>query len=62
MGLLKTAKIADLKAFRAAYEAGDVFDETAGPGAHLSEGTRKMIKSAIGVGLVISGPIILKTF
>ena len=28
----------------AAYEPGDVFDETAGPGAHLSEGTRKMIQ------------------
>jgi hypothetical protein len=35
---------ADRDAFRAAYEPGDVFDETAGPGAHLSEGTRKMIQ------------------
>jgi integrase/recombinase XerD len=34
----------DREAFRAAYEPGDVFDETAGPGAHLSEGTRKMIE------------------
>jgi integrase/recombinase XerD len=34
---------ADRVAFRAAYEPGDVFDETAGPGAHLGEGTRKMI-------------------
>jgi integrase/recombinase XerD len=34
---------ADRIAFRAAYEPGDVFDGTAGPGAHLSEGTRKMI-------------------
>jgi hypothetical protein len=30
---------ADREAFRIAYEPGDVFDETAGPGAHLSEGT-----------------------
>jgi integrase/recombinase XerD len=35
---------ADCEAFRAAYEPGDVFDETAGPGAHLSQGTREMIK------------------
>jgi integrase len=35
---------ADREAFRTAYEPGDVFDETAGPGAHLSEGTRKMIQ------------------
>ena len=35
---------ADRAAFRAAYEPGDVFDGTAGPGAHLSEGTRKMIE------------------
>jgi hypothetical protein len=33
----------DRNAFCAAYEPGDVFDGTAGPGAHLSEGTRKMI-------------------
>ena len=31
---------ADRAAFRAAYEPGDVFDGTAGPGAHLAEGTR----------------------
>jgi integrase/recombinase XerD len=36
---------ADREAFRAAYEPGDVFDETAGPGAHLSEGSRTMIRS-----------------
>jgi integrase/recombinase XerD len=36
---------ADHKAFRAAYDAGDVFDETAGPGAHLAEGTRKLIRT-----------------
>ena len=35
---------ADRDAFRAAYEPGDVFDETAGPGADLSPGTRKMIE------------------
>src|SRR5947208_5200782 len=35
---------ADREAFRAAYEPGDVFDETAGPGAHLAEGTRGMIR------------------
>ena len=37
---------ADREAFRAAYEPGDVFDETAGPGAHLAEGTRTAIKFA----------------
>ena len=37
---------ADREAFRAAYEPGDLFDETAGPGAHLSEGTRRMIRTA----------------
>jgi integrase/recombinase XerD len=36
---------ADRAAFRAAYEPGDVFDETAGPGAHHSPGTRKMIEN-----------------
>jgi hypothetical protein len=37
---------ADHEAFRAAYEPGDIFDETAGPGALLSEGTRRMIRTA----------------
>jgi hypothetical protein len=37
---------ADHEAFRTAYEAGDVFDETGGPGAHLAEGTRKLIRTA----------------
>ena len=37
---------ADLEAFRAAYEPGDVFDGTAGPGAHLAEGTRSTIRTA----------------
>ena len=49
MGQLKHLSVnewpeADREAFQAAYEPGDVFDETAGPGAHLSEGTRKMIQ------------------
>jgi integrase/recombinase XerD len=35
---------ADREAFRAAYEPGDVFDETAGPGAHLADGTRGWIR------------------
>jgi len=35
---------ADREAFRAAYEPGDVFDETAGPGAHLAERTRAWIR------------------
>jgi hypothetical protein len=37
---------ADHEAFRIAYEPGDVFDEPGGPGAHLAEGTRKMIQTA----------------
>ena len=36
---------ADHEAFKAVYEPGDVFDETAGPGAHLAEGTRRMIET-----------------
>ena len=36
---------ADREAFKAAYEPGDLFDETAGPGAHLAEGTRRMIET-----------------
>jgi integrase/recombinase XerD len=39
---------ADLKAFEKAYEPGDLFDETAGPGAHLAEGTRRIIRTAWG--------------
>jgi hypothetical protein len=35
---------ADREAFRTAYEPGDLFDGTAGPGAHLAEGTRRMIR------------------
>jgi hypothetical protein len=37
---------ADVRAFANAYEAGDLFDETAGLGAHLTEGTRRMIRTA----------------
>jgi hypothetical protein len=37
---------ADREAFRTAYEPGDVFDETCGPGAQLAEATRKMIQTA----------------
>ena len=33
---------ADLKALRAAYVRGDVFDDTSGQGAGLAQGTRKM--------------------
>jgi integrase/recombinase XerD len=35
---------ADRAAFSAAYAPGDVFDDTAGCGAHLSEGTREWVK------------------
>ena len=37
---------ADHEAFRIAYEPGDIFDENRGPGAHLAEGTRRMIRTA----------------
>jgi integrase len=37
---------ADIEAFKRAYQPGDIFDETAGPGAHLAEGTRRMIRTA----------------
>jgi integrase len=36
---------ADRQVFRVVYEPGDAFDDTAGPGAHLSEGSRRMIQS-----------------
>jgi integrase len=38
--------MADIEAFTKAYEPGDIFEDTAGPGAHLAEGTRKMIQTA----------------
>ena len=37
---------ADREAFRIAYQPGDIFDETTGRGAHLAEGTRKLILTA----------------
>ena len=36
---------ADHDAFGVAYEPGDVFDESCGPGAHYSEGWRRMIRT-----------------
>jgi integrase/recombinase XerD len=36
---------ADHEVFRIAYEPGDVFDESRGPGAHHSEGWRRMIRT-----------------
>jgi integrase/recombinase XerD len=36
---------ADRDAFTSAYEPGDVFEDSAGPGAHLSDGSRTMITS-----------------
>ena len=35
---------ADIDGFARVYEPGDIFDETAGPGAHLAVGTRKIIQ------------------
>jgi len=37
---------ADIEAFTSVFTPGDIFDETAGPGAHLAEGTRRMIRTA----------------
>jgi integrase/recombinase XerD len=37
---------ADQKAFRIAYEPGDIFDESCGPGAHHSEGWRRMVRTS----------------
>ena len=37
---------ADIKAFASAFAPGDIFDDTAGPGAHLAEGTRRLIRTA----------------
>jgi len=36
---------ADHDAFDAAYRPGDIFDEDRGPGAHHSEGWRRMIRT-----------------
>ena len=35
--------VGDHEAFRIAYQPGDIFDESRGPGAHHSEGWRRMI-------------------
>ena len=35
---------ADREALTSAYEPGDMFEDTAGPGAHLSDGSRTMIQ------------------
>jgi integrase/recombinase XerD len=37
---------ADIEAFASAFAPGDIFDDTAGPGAHLTEGTRRLIRTA----------------
>ena len=37
---------ADHEVFRAAYQPGDIFDDTRGPGANLAQGTRKMIRTS----------------
>jgi integrase len=36
---------ADREVFNSAYEPGDLFEDTAGPGAHLTDGSRTMIQS-----------------
>jgi integrase/recombinase XerD len=43
---LKDWPAADTAAFAGAYEHGDVFDETNGPGAHHSEGWRRMVRTS----------------
>jgi integrase len=42
---LKDWPEADIAAFDTAYEPGDIFDETGGPGAHHSEGWRRMVRT-----------------
>ena len=37
---------ADIDAFARVFAPGDIFEDTAGLGAHLSEGTRRMIRTA----------------
>jgi hypothetical protein len=37
---------ADRETFVYAYQPGDIFDESRGPGAHHSEGWRKMITTS----------------
>ena len=43
---LKDWPEADMAAFAKAYKRGDVFDETNGPGAHHSEGWRRMVHTS----------------
>ncbi len=43
---LKDWPAADMAAFAKAYEPGDIFDETNGPGAHHSEGWRRMVRTS----------------
>jgi hypothetical protein len=43
---LKDWPEADIAAFAKAYAPGDIFDETVGPGAHHSEGWRRMIRTS----------------
>jgi integrase len=38
----------DHAAFESAYAPGDIFDGSRGPGAHLAEGTRRMIRTDYG--------------
>ncbi len=37
---------ADHEAFRGAYKPGDIFDESCGPGAHHSQGWRRMVRTS----------------
>ena len=37
---------ADIEAFKRAYETGDIFDESLGPGAHHSRGWRMMVETS----------------
>jgi hypothetical protein len=43
---LKDWPAADTAAFAKAYEPGDIFDETNGPGAYHSEGWRRMVRTS----------------
>jgi hypothetical protein len=38
----------DIEAFAKAHEPGDIFDDTAGPGAHLAQGTRRTNMTGYG--------------
>jgi hypothetical protein len=43
---LEELPAADVEAFASAFAPGDIFDDTAGSGAHLAEGTRRLIRTA----------------